>query len=266
MKIAESVQIPQATPYRDVNVFLNLVLTNMQAALGEQFIGFYLGGSLALGDFDPLRSDIDFVAVTADELLPEMLIALEEMHTRLWATGTKWAMKLAGSYVPRQVLRCWISEHTPCPFVEEDRFCVTNQGSAVIQRHIIRQYGVVVAGPSPHTLIDPVDAEDLRSALRDMLEKWWRPLLDDPAWLQQSQKQPFAILTMCRALYTLEHGVVASKPVAARWGQQAIGEQWQTLIEWALAWPHVTKSNHLASTLGLIQYTLNRYTHHDDLV
>ena len=201
-----SVHIPQQTPYQDVNVALNLVLSNMQAILGDQLIGLYLGGSLALGDFNPHRSDIDFTAVTVDELPPETIVALEEMHTRLWATGTKWAMRLDGSYVPQQVLRRWTSDDTPCPFVEADRFCVTNQGSAVIQRHIIREYGVVVAGPSPHILIDPVDADDLRTGMRDMLEKWWT-----------------------------------------------------ALIAWALAWPHETKSSHLASTLSLIQYTLKRY-------
>jgi hypothetical protein len=259
-----SIHIPQPTPYQDVNAFLNLLLSTMQAILGDHFIGLYLGGSLALGDFNPNRSDIDFVAVTVDELPLETIIALEKMHTRLWASGAKWAMKLDGSYVPQQVIRHWTSDDPPCPFVEEDRFYVTNQGSAVIQCHIIRQYGVMVAGPSPHTLIDLVDADDVRNALRDNLEQWWRPLLDDPAWVQQSQKQPFAILTMCRALYTLEHGIVASKPVAARWGQQAIGKQWTELITWALAWPHDTTSNHLASTLGLIQYTLKRYEQYNE--
>jgi hypothetical protein len=255
----------QPTSYQDVNVFLNLLLSNMQATLGDHFIGLYLGGSLALGDFDPQRSDIDFVAVTVDELPSEIIVALEEMHTRLWATGIKWTRKLDGSYVPQQVLPHWTSDDPPCPFVEGDRFYVTNQGSAVMQRHIIHQHGVVVAGPSPYALLDPVDANELRSALRDMLAKWWRPLLDDPDWVQQSQKQPFAILTMCRALYTLEHGVVASKPTAAQWGQQAIGKQWTALIEWALAWPHDTESNHLAATLCLIQYTLKRYEHHRQL-
>ncbi len=108
-------------------------------------------------------------------------------------------------------------------------------------------------------LLDPVDADELRRALRDMLETWWRPLLDDPAWVQHSQQQPFAILSMCRTLYTLEHGVVASKPVAARLCQQALGTLWTALIEWALAWPHETESNQLAATLRLIQYTLDRY-------
>jgi len=156
-------------------------------------------------------------------------------------------------------IRHWTSDHPPCPFVEGDSFEITNQGSAVIQRHIIREHGIVVAGSSPHTLIDSVDADGLRGAMRDMLEKWWRPLLDDHAWLQTSQEQPFAILTMCRTLYTLEHGTVASKPVAAQWAQQAIGEHWKSLIEWALVWPHNTKSNHLAWTLSLIGYTLKRY-------
>jgi hypothetical protein len=256
-----SIQIHQPTPYHEVNVFLNLLLSNMRTILGNHFIGLYLGGSLALGDFNPNRSDIDFISVTIEELPLETIVALEEMHTRLWDTGVKWARKLDGSYVPQQVLRRWTSNDKPCPFVEEDQFYITNQGSAVIQRHIIRQHGGVVAGPSPSTLIDLVDAADLRNALHENLEIWWRPLLDDPAWVQQIQKQPFVILTMCRALYTLEHGIVVSKPVAARWAQQVISKQWTELIEWALDWPRDTKSSRLASTLSLIQYTLKRYEH-----
>jgi hypothetical protein len=254
-----SVHIRQPTPYHDVNVALNLILSSLEGILRDQFVGLYLGGSLALGDFNPDRSDIDFVAVTVDDLLPETIVDLEAMHARLWATGTKWAMKLDGSYVPQKVLRHWTSASTPCPFVEADSFSITNQGSAVIQRHIVREYGLVVAGPSAHILIDLVDADGLRSSLQNLLEKWWRPLINDPAWVQQSEKQPFAVLTMCRALYTLEHGVVASKPVAAKWVQQATGDQWTALIEWALAWPHDTKLNHLASTLSLIQYALKCY-------
>jgi Aminoglycoside adenylyltransferase, C-terminal domain len=257
----KSVPIPQPTPYQDVNIFLNLLLSNIQSILGDHFIGLYLGGSLALGDFNPHWSDIDFAAVTVDELSPEMIAGLQAMHTSLWATGIKWARRLDGSYVSQQLFRHWTADHEACPFVEGDTFTVTTQGSAVIQRHIIYQYGVAVAGPSPRRLLDPVDLDELRRALQDMLEIGWRPLLDDPAWVRQSQMQPFAILTICRTLYTLEHGVVASKPVAARWCQQAIGQQWTELIEWALDWPHDTESSHLAATLSLIQYALDHHKH-----
>jgi hypothetical protein len=254
-----STHSPQPTPYPEINDFLSLLLAHVHAVLGDQFIGLYLGGSLALGDFHPDRSDIDFVAVTVGEPSPETVAALAEMHARLWTTGGRWARKLDGSYVPQQVLRRWTSNDPPCPFIEEDQFYVMNQGSAVIQRHLIRQHGVVVAGPGPRLLIDPVAADDLRNALRDNLEKSWRPLLENPSWVEQSQKQPFAILTMCRTLYTLEHGSVASKPVAAGWAIQTIGEPWTELIEWALARPHAMQSSHLVSTLRFIQYTLERY-------
>ena len=257
----KSLTRPQPTPYQDVNIFLNLLLSNIESILGDYFIGLYLGGSLALGDFNPQRSDIDFVVVTLDELPPEMIAAVQAMHTRLRATGTKWASRLDGSYVPQQVFRHWTPDATPCPFVEGDQFMVTNQGSAVIQRHIIHQFGVVVSGPSPHKLLDPVDADELRRALQDMLEVSWRPLVDEPAWLQQVQMQPFAILTLCRTLYALEHGVVASKPVAARWCQQTMDKQWTNLIEWALARPHETGPSHLAETQGFLKYILDRNKH-----
>jgi predicted nucleotidyltransferase len=53
----------------------------------------YLYGSLATGDFDSQRSDIDFVVVTTDGLPQEMIQDLEAMHGRLTASGLKWATK-----------------------------------------------------------------------------------------------------------------------------------------------------------------------------
>lgn len=159
----------QPTAYHDVNVFLGLLHANLPAVLGDQLVGLYLGGSLALGDFNPQRSDIDFAAVTRDELPPELVAALAKMHAHLWATGAGWARKLDGSYVPQPVFRRWTSDHPPCPFVEADEFYLTQQGSAVIQRYILRGHGVAVAGPRPHTLLDPVDTPELRYAVRDML-------------------------------------------------------------------------------------------------
>ena len=253
-----AVPIPEPTPHQDVNAFLDLLHANQRAVLGDQLVGLYLGGSLALGDFNPKRSDIDFVAVTAEDLAPEQVAGLEQVHARLWAAGTKWARKLDGSYVPQQVIRRWAPDHPPCPFVEAAEFYVTQQGSAVIQRHILCEHGIAVVGPQPHTLLDPVTAPELRATVYDMLARWWRPLLDDPAWLQRDSNQSFAVLTMCRMIYTYEHGAVASKPTAARWCRQIISSQWAGLIDWALAWPSATQTHNLAATLSLVAYTIDR--------
>ena len=37
--------------------------------------------------------------------------------------------------------------------------------------------------------------------------------------------QAYAILSMCRVLYTLEFGTVVSKPAAARWAQGTLDER-----------------------------------------
>jgi hypothetical protein len=256
MPIDMPAMYPTACP--DVNSFLDLLHASLRAVLGDQLVALYLGGSLALGDFNPQRSDIDFAVVNRDELPPDTIAALAQMHARLWATGARWARKLDGSYVPQKVIRRWTPDHPPCPFVEGAEFYVTQQGSAVIQRHILREHGVAVVGPRPHTLLDPVSAPELRGAVREMLAQWWRPLLDDPAWLQQNSSQPFAVLTMCRMLYTYEHGAVASKPAAAGWCRQTLDTKWTPLIDWALVRPHAPHPNQLAATLSLVAYTMDR--------
>jgi hypothetical protein len=247
------------TPYPDVNAVLRALLSGVQTVLGDHFVGMYVHGSLASGDFNPQRSDVDFVVVTADELPDEMLPALEAMHARIAATA-KWAAKLEGSYIPRHALRRYDPAHARHPALCVDGSFGLDQHASdwVIQRHVIRERGIVVAGPAPQTLIDPVEPDDLRRAVRGVLREWWSPQLDDPTRLHSSEYQAYAILTMCRALYTLQYGIVVSKSVAARWAQEALGERWAAIIERAAAWRRGAQLDHLDETLDFIRYTLER--------
>ena len=84
-------------------------------------------------------------------------------------------------------------------------------------------------------------------------------MLEDPTWLRKhgSEYHAFAILTMCRALYTLENGTVVSKPVAARWVQSKLGEPWSQVIEQSLD-PQKHDSGHsnlYSNALQLIRIT-----------
>jgi len=101
-----------------------------------------------------------------------------------------------------------------------------------------------------------VSPNDLRRAAAGILREWWLPQLGDHTRLRSSEYRVYAVLTMCRSLYTMWHGEVASKPVAARWAQTAFGGQWAALIEAALAWRHDMPFAYLDETLGLIRFTL----------
>jgi hypothetical protein len=246
------------TPYPDVNAVLHDLLSGVQAVLGDRFVGMYVQGSLASGDFDPQRSDVDFVVVTADELPDEVLSALKAMHAHLTAAGGKWATRLEGSYIPRRALRRYNPACTRHPALRVDgSFDVDEHGSDwVIQRHVIREHGITLAGPDPKELIDPLKPDDLRWAASATLHEWWAPQLRDPFRLRDREYQAYATLTMCRALYTLQHGTVVPKPVAARWAQETLGGRWTALIARALAWPHDPQPDSLDETLQLIRYTL----------
>jgi hypothetical protein len=253
-----SVKMMSPTPYPDVNETLNLLLSDVQKILGIQFVGMYLYGSLSSGDFNPDTSDIDFLVVTDDLLSEEKIAALESMHKRIWASGKKWASKLEGSYIPQKDIRRHDPDNLPCPMINEGKFYMDRHGSDwIIQRHIVREYGVVLAGPDPKTLIDPVTPDEIGDAILGILKEWWFPMLEDSAWLRLhgSNYHGYAVITMCRALHALYHGRIVSKPVAIQWAKENLASQWHHLIERAVASQYGGHSEFLNETLDFIRFT-----------
>ena len=259
-RVMDDSAIVQVTPYPDINAILGMLLTGVREILGSCFIGLYLYGSLSSGDFDPKRSDIDFLVVTECELPDAMLHSLAAMHARIAASSSPWARRLEGSYIPQSALRRYDPHHAQHPSIGVDwSFGINGHGSDwIIQRHIIREQGAVLAGPPPQALIDPVSQDDLRRAIQETLQGWWADQLRNPVHLQTREYQAYAVLTMCRALYTLEEGAIVSKPVAARWAQQTLGNRWAGLIERALVWHEGDGIDDLQETLEFIRYTLER--------
>jgi hypothetical protein len=248
--------------YPGVNDVLQRLLADVQVVLGNYFTGMVVHGSLCMGDFEPLRSDVDFLIITTRELPSEMLPILKAMHTQITVSGLEWATQLEGSYIPQDAIRRYNPPHNQHPALRVDgSFDVDEHGSDwIIQRHIIREKGIVLAGPDPHTLIDPIQPDDLRRAALAILQEWWSPQISNPHRLISSEYQAYATLTMCRILYTLQTGCVTTKPGAARWVQKTMGLPWISLIEQALTWRHGMPLDRLNETLDLIRYTLQ--SHH----
>ena len=224
----------QPSVFPDVNEVLNLLLSNVKEILSDQFVGMYLYGSLSSGEFNPQTSDIDFLVVTMSTLSEETIVKLEVMHQQTWATSLKRAGKLEGAYVPKELIRRHDPNGADCPGVNEGRFYVAGLGSDwVIQRHVVREYGVALDGPDPKSLIDFVSPDDIRGAVMDILREWWFPMLEDPSWLRDHERgyRAFAIITMCRVLHALANGTVVSKPRAVQWARTNLDDSWKPLID-----------------------------------
>ncbi|HLZ68505.1 MAG TPA: aminoglycoside adenylyltransferase domain-containing protein [Dehalococcoidia bacterium] len=250
----------QPTPFADVNALLGLLLDETRATLRHEFVGMYLHGSLATGDFDPQSSDIDALIVTASEPDAATIAALAAMHRRIAAGGLTWAARLECSYIPRAALRRYDQTKARHPQIGADKpFAVRqHEHDWVIERHILRERGIVLDGPTAAGLIDPVSRAELSNAVRTILQGWWRQILEQPAWFAERVYQAFAVLTMCRALHTLRAGEVVSKPAAAAWAGDALGARWAPLIEQALAWRHDPGSGDPSDALAFVRFAIER--------
>lgn len=254
------------TPYPEVNALLAQILAGVQGILGETLVGMYLYGSLASGDFDPASSDVDFAVVTSEPLGEGEVDALRRMHEALAMNGGEWARRLEGAYVTREWLRRDDPEDAsrfPC-FTEDTPFGRYRPGwDWTINRYVLREYGVVLYGPSPATLIDPISREELQKGVREALGHLWADLArgtDAPHWLHERRYQVFVILTMCRALYVLDRGAFVSKPTAGAWAEQHLGPEWTPLVRWALASrdDRTMDDTRLGETLDFVRFTLAR--------
>jgi hypothetical protein len=246
--------------FPEIQPLFQALLQGIRSVLGDRLTGLYIFGSLASGDFVPGRSDLDFLAVTEAELPLEAIEGLKAMHARLGRSGVPLADHLEGSYIPKAALRCYDSQNAVHPALRVDgSFDLDFHASDwIIQRWLIRQHALTLAGPDPRSLIDPIQPAELRQAARGILRQWWAPMLDDSSRLGSSEYQAYAVLTMCRILYTVEHGEVISKAAAARWGQAELGDPWRDLITEAAAWRNGMPLDRLAETQAMIRFTLER--------
>lgn len=227
------------TPFPEVNRTVLGLCSEIQDILGTYFVGMYLDGSLASGDFNPQSSDIDFVVTTTTALPDTQVAALAALHERFAAGASPWAQRLEGSYIPQHELRAYDPTRAA-----PQQFPRIEMGSPfgmaqhdidwLFHRSILWERGVVVAGPAPRTWLDPVAPDDLRRAMAGTLGEWWELMLDEPGPLRDRGYRAYAVLTMCRALYTIEHGRITSKPTAAAWVQTIGGAPWGDVVERAL--------------------------------
>ena len=218
----------------EVTAIVRELFEGIQRVLGKELVGAYVTGSLTTGEFDD-ASDIDLVIVTRGELDDELFDALELLHEELGRRESRWATQIEVSYFPRADLWRYDPGRSLHPRLDRgkgERLKMMHHDSDwVAQRHMLREQGITLIGPDPRTLIDPVTPDELREAMRPLLLDWVRPLLDERVPFAGRGHQAYIVLTVCRILYTMEHGKVVSKREAATWAQENMHERWRPLID-----------------------------------
>ena len=220
------------TAYEDLNGVLEQLVAGVRKILGDDLCGVYLQGSFALGDADE-HSDVDFIVVANHELSEREVAELQALHQRLYALDVPWAQHLEGSYVPQHNLRRVDPARMPYVYLDNGATELTrdNHCNTAVVRATLRGHGVVLYGPDPETLIDPVSAADLADDVSFALDEW-------AEWLEDHSPgrrgQGVLVTTLCRMLQTLAEGRVTSKREACEWALRNAGPEWAALIQRAV--------------------------------
>jgi len=251
------------TAFPELNELLGELLARVQAILGDNFVGAYLTGSFALGAGD-LQSDCDFLVVTDQRVTAAQERALRELHDEIPTRPGHWPHDLEGSYAPRGDLETlaaldkeWLYVNRGWREMQWSTHC-----NAVDVRWTLRERGLTLVGPDPRALVGQVPADALRSRARQLIGNFLPELLSwttfDIAWSQR-----YAVASLCRLLYTLDTGEVASKPAALEWAKHELGAGWHDLIQQViddrpLAWDDPPRTGSVDATMKFADYAKER--------
>jgi predicted nucleotidyltransferase len=278
------------TPIPTLNQVLEKLVEAIKSQLADNFVGAYLQGSFAIGDFTQ-SSDADVLVVIKEDIKNQEIDAFQKLHKQLFKDLPKpWGQRIELSYAPVDIIKTysktprdpsdyprsadWRDPSTGVPptvypfwYLDNgtDTLVRSEHDNTNVVRWTTREKGVVLAGPDPKTLIDEVTPTDLAIGNRDLfrfLNREWAAVEK----LSTVMLQTFFVTLCVRALHTLETGTVTSKKEATEWALANLDPQWKSLIE--KAWDEWSGSRENLSnkadekdaemTVRLIQNTLKK--------
>lgn len=206
----------------DIKNFIYILNNEIKKIIHGNFAGCYIHGSLALGGFNPKRSDIDILIVTMKSL--KLYEKRELAQLLLEYSNTSFPIEI--SFLTIDQLKQW--QH-PCPFdfhysefwrkrYEEDLTKDTNkylnddmQTDPDLAAHItiINYKGICFEGEPINFIFPKVPRLDYISSIMGDFQECLKRIEADPV---------YCTLNLLRVFCYLKEGVISSKYDAGDWG------------------------------------------------
>jgi hypothetical protein len=155
------------------------------------------------------------------------------MQNAIVQAQPEWDNRIEIAYLSTHGLKTFKTENSPLGIISPgEPFHIIEAGKEWLMNwYIVQEKGLTLFGPPPQTIIEPMTTEEFIEAVKAHMA-YWRKWID-PA--QNLPSQAYAILTVCRALYTTRYGEQLSKAQAASWAAKEL-PQWSATIQNALVW------------------------------
>lgn len=203
-------------PAPEIADFGGHVSSALMRILGDDLVGVYFVGSVALGGYVPAESDVDMVAVSGPALTHEhkraVASAIVEVSEVCPARGVEFTLyrRDVARSLPRGADFEVNANGGPRMPAAVHLDASTERGFwYALDRAIAHRSGVVVSGPPPHSVFVDVPRRALLDAMSDSME-WHRA---------HERATLYSVLNACRAWRFAEEDVLGSKLEGAAWAR-----------------------------------------------
>ncbi len=202
----------------------------------ENLTGVYLHGSMAMGCFNPRKSDIDILVIVKDDISDEQKTQFMERVVKMNESAPKKGLEM--SVVKEKYCNPFVY---PTPFElhfspmhlawfrekPEDYVAKMKGTDKDLAAHfmITGRYGMVLCGKPVNAVFGAVPKEDYIDSIYGDIENAPKDILDDGVYMT---------LNLCRVLAFLRDNVCLSKEQGGRWGLERLPEKYHAMVESAL--------------------------------
>lgn len=203
-------------PYQNMlDEFVNIT----QQIMEEKLTGIYLHGSMAMGCFNPKKSDIDLIVIVEDCISDTQKMQFMEQVVRLNEQAPAKGLEI--SVVKREYCNPFIY---PTPFelhfspmhlqwfYDDPQGYIENMKGVDIDLaahfSIINHYGIVLYGEPVDAVFATVPRKDYIDSICADIENAAEDIINDPVYI---------ILNLCRVLAFLKEGLYLSKEEGGKW-------------------------------------------------
>ena len=204
--------------------------------LGTNLVGVYLHGSMAMGCFNPKKSDLDLILVVENSLTDDIKIDFMEKLIPFDEKAPEKGMEL--SIVKREFCKPFLY---PTPYElhysrahlalwkeNPQEYVRRLQGTDKdLAAHftIINRYGKVLYGEEIPAVFGQVPKDDYMDSIWYDVENAAEDILTDPVYIT---------LNLCRVLAYLKEDLVLSKKAGGEWGVSTLPEKYRDFVRQAL--------------------------------
>jgi hypothetical protein len=181
-------------------------------------VGVYAGGGVALGRFEPGRSDVDVAVVVRSSVsraLKEAIVgAVRHEALPCSARGLELVVyreAVTRTPTPGAAFELNLNSGPGMPFRVDLVVDPAEEHWFPIDRSVLSQHGVALVGPPAAAVFAPIPADDLM-----------RPLAETLRWFARAAPGADAVLNACRAARFAVAEDWTSKAAAAAWGASAL--------------------------------------------